>query len=185
MTDRRQYVAESRDLSKLAPAFKARIDRVLSGMLAKGHDAYVFEAVRTAERQWWIYGCGRTEQECADADVPTMYAWPDGKIVTNAAAHVVSVHGHGLAADIISKSKRWGAPPAFWNDLGALAKQHRLTWGGAWKSPHDTPHLQYPLLRNGVVYAGPSREDRTRTLGRGMRATWAAYGADIQPGIAA
>lgn len=179
MRDRRPYVAESRDLSNLAPAFKLRIDRVLADMQAKGHDAFVFEAVRTQERQWWIFGCGRTAAECTQHGVPAEYAFPEGTKVTNAASFVASVHGHGLACDIISKAKLWNVSAQFKADLAEAAKAHGLTWGGWWKSPVDWPHVQFPLLRNGHVFAGPSAADRERTAKQGMRATWLAYGAEV------
>ncbi len=181
MRDPRPYVRESRDVTALPSAFRSRVDEVLAAMAAKGHDAFVFEALRTKERQWWIFGCGRSEAECRARLVPESYAFPGGKRVTNAPSHLVSVHGHGLAVDIISKSKLWSVSEAFKSDLAAAAAAARLTWGGLWHDPVDWPHLQWPLQRSGRIYAGPSASDRDRTAAHGMRATWAVYGADVAP----
>jgi len=110
-------------------------------MEAEGHDPPVFEAVRIDRRQWWIYGKRRTVKECVAAGVAAAWAWAMGKRASSASSHLVSVHGHGLAVDIISKSKMWDATPEFWESLGRAAKRDGLTWGGGWKSPVDPPHI--------------------------------------------
>lgn len=176
--DPRPYVPESRDRTKLAPGFNRKIGLVIADMEAEGHDPILFEAVRVDRRQWWIYGCGRTVAECVKAGVAAVWAWATGSKVTNASSHLRSTHGHGMAADIISRSKRWNAPPAFWASLERACRKHGLTWGGWWKHPRDVPHCQWPLVRDGVTYAGPSARDRARTATEGMVATWRVYGAD-------
>jgi hypothetical protein len=175
--DTRKYVAETRALDGLAPLFRLQVESVVLNLTKRGFDPFVFETLRVAERQWWIYGCGRSVEQCIAAGVPKMYAWSGGRIVTSASSHLKSVHGHGLAVDIISKSKMWDAPTAFWAALGEAAEALGLTWGGRWQHPHDVPHIQWSLRRGGSVYAGPSQADRERTLREGRAATWKVYGA--------
>lgn len=179
--DPRPYVRESRDMSRLASAFRAAVERVVARLEAEGFDPMVFETLRTRERQWWIFGKGRTAEQCVAAGVPAKYAWPEGARATNANSYLVSVHGHGLAVDIVSKSKLWGASAAFWKALGEAVRDEGLTWGGDWKSPVDRPHVQWRLVRGGKAWAGPSAEDRARTHREGMEATWRYYGADTAP----
>jgi hypothetical protein len=176
----RAEVSAERSLDLLAPAFRVKVEAVLADVRAKGLDPMVSESVRTADRQACIYGKGRTLAQVEAAGLDPKWAWPDnpdGKC-TNAASHLSSVHGHGLAVDIISKTKQWDAPKAFWDAIGASALKHGLTWGGTWKNPHDLPHIQWKLVRGGVAYQGPSAADRERTAAHGMAATWKFYGAD-------
>ena len=148
-------VPMDRDMGKLAPSFRLRIEAVVADLEAEGFTPWVVECVRTAERQAWLYAQGRTRP---------------GSIVTKAPTHVSSWHGHGLAVDIIDRVKHWGATQAFWQSLGAACGRHGVTWGGNWKSFPDRPHCQ-----DGRVPGGPSKVDRDRTLGSGMAATWEAY----------
>ena len=176
--DPRKYVAESRDLSKIAPKLREYALEIVHEMEMDGFDPLLFEAVRTKERQWWIFGTGRDAKTLTDLKIPAEYAWvTSGYRASNASSHLVSVHGHGLALDCISKSKLWNAPEGFWTALGAAVKKRGLTWGGAWKSPVDFPHFQWALKRNGTIYAGPSAVDRLRTEKEGMEATWTFYKA--------
>lgn len=126
-------VPASNDLSLVAPRFRAAVERVLDRMRKLGFDAVVFEAVRTPERQAFLWGFGRE--------------YDDGRgIVTHAPTAWRSWHVYGLAVDIISDSKGWNAPEAFWDALGAAARAEHLTWGGDWHGEQcDRPHVQWGL----------------------------------------
>lgn len=150
-------VSVDRDLSKLAPAFVVRVQNVVAELEGLGFDPWVFEGLRTAERQAFLYSKGRT--------IP-------GSIVTKAKSHLSSWHGHGLAVDIISRSKLWNAPESFWQALGAACQSRGLTWGGVWTKFPDKPHVQW-----GECPASPTAEDKARTRDQGMEATWFAYSA--------
>lgn len=149
-------VPMDRDLAKLAPGFRRRVEAVVKDLETAGLDPWVVECVRTAERQAWLYAQGRTRP---------------GNIVTKAKSHLQSWHGHGLAVDIISRSAHWGAPASFWTALGQACTAHGLTWGGHWRSFPDRPHCQ-----DGRVPVGPKPADRERTATAGMHVTWQYYG---------
>lgn len=104
-----------RDMDLLVPAFRSRVESVLADMRAQGFDPLVWETWRSRERAALLSARG--------------------------VGVVQSMHCYGCAVDIISESKRWGAPRKFWLALGAAAKAHGLTWGGTWRR-HDLPHLQ-------------------------------------------
>jgi hypothetical protein len=53
----------------------------------------------------------------------------------------------GEAADIVDARWGWLGPcrnlhHAFWNDLGAAARQAGLVWGGLWRSKRDVAHVE-------------------------------------------
>lgn len=161
-------VAVCRDLQVLAPGFRLRLDLVLDDLQRAGFDPFVFETLRTGERQRFIYGFGRQ--------------YDDGRgIVTHSVDADETWHGFGLAADIISKSKRWDAPLAFWAELGARCRARGLTWGGDWNGNGssaderfvDRPHVQFgpPMRRS------PSPRAARLLADSGMSAVWREVGA--------
>jgi len=145
-------------LTGLAPRFKVAVEKLL--VPDDDFDPIVSESGRTADRQAWLYGFGRT--------------WDDGRgIVTHAATNLTEWHGFWLAVDIISKSRQWDAPPSFWQTLGAKAEALGLTWGGRWPGDEkDEPHVQAgPPMRQ-----VPSPIATKLLLTGGLSAVWNAVG---------
>jgi peptidoglycan LD-endopeptidase CwlK len=135
-------VAVNRQLDGLAPKFRSALLRVIDRMQRAGFDPMIFETHRTTERQRFLYGFGRE--------------YDDGRgIVTNSSTALNTWHGFGLAADIISRSKLWGASSEFWRHLGTYARAEGLVWGGDWPSFPDRPHVQWgaPMRRSPSVNA--------------------------------
>lgn len=130
-----------RDPGKLAPLFAATIKAALEECrqtAAPGGegflDAKVFEALRSNERQAWLYAQGRTRP---------------GDKVTNAKTATTSWHGYGLAVDVVHTTKLWnpyGSNEAmnekWFRAVAAVFKKHGCNWGGDWQHP-DTPHMQW------------------------------------------
>lgn len=116
------------------------------------------EAVRTFERQSFLYGFGRE--------------WDDGRgIVTNAASNLTSWHGYGLAVDIIHVEKGWDAGDKWFRLLGDTYKAHGCKWGGDWHHP-DLPHGQWGKCKD-----SPSDLARSLYANEGVEAVWRACGA--------
>ena len=161
-------VPVQRSLDGLAPKFRAAVERVVAQMEADGHDPWVFETLRTEARQSFLHGFGRD--------------YDDGRgIVTHSDSAADTWHGYGLAVDIISKSKRWGASRQFWLSLGAACADEGLTWGADWNRNGrsdderfvDRPHIQWG---NGMRRSPSSRAVTLQQQG-GNEAVWAAVGA--------
>lgn len=116
-----------RDLSKLHPGLRSRIEQLLSQAHAQGLTVEVFEAYRSFEEQ----------QERYDREVSRErpgYSW----------------HQYGLACDLAFKaaSGTWSWDEGFdWQAVGGLGKGLGLEWGGDWPELRDLPHFQ---LRRGM-----------------------------------
>jgi hypothetical protein len=152
-------ISADRDLAKLAPRFRAAVERVLAEMRRAGFQPAVVEALRTPERQEYLFGFGRS--------------YDDGRgVVTQASTADWSWHGYGLAVDIVCAKRAWDAPPEFWRALGAAARDEGLVWGGDWKM-RDLPHVQWgaPMRQ-----APSARAPKLRDEG-GLEAVWRAVGA--------
>lgn len=171
----RVEVLPNRSLEVVSPAVREAVNRIIAGMASEGWKAVQCDTLRTPERQSFLYGKGRTPEQCIEAKVDASYAWPtcpDG-IVTKAANPYKTWHGFGLAVDIVQDDATpWIAPQAFWNRLGWHASANKMFWGGAWVNLLDLPHTQWSRCPN-----GPSVEDRMLLEKSGIEAVWKKYGA--------
>lgn len=105
----------NRDLSKLHPAFRARVELLLLRLKARGFDPFLHEAHRSFQRA--------AELEARGTGVSK------------------SMHCFGLAVDIIDRKLGWNARPEFWEALRDEAEALSLTSGARWHRV-DRPHVQ-------------------------------------------
>lgn len=150
----------SRDLALLAPAFRSAVERAIADCQARGLDAYVYEAYRSAELQALYYARGRT-------------IVPPTKPVTYAATNLQSWHGYGLAVDVISRAKAWDQPESWFEQVAQSFARFGCRWGGEWKQ-RDLPHFQW-----GRCQPSPSDTARTLIAAGGLPAVWDAAGAVV------
>lgn len=148
-----------RDLSELAPRFRAAVQAALADCHRDGLDATVYEALRSDEVQRSYYALGRTV-------VPPTYT------VTNARTALGSWHAYGLAVDVISASRGWGFSREWIEGVAARFRRHGCDWGGDWRQ-QDLPHFQW-----GRCGASPSARARELLASAGLPAVWCAVGAD-------
>jgi hypothetical protein len=151
------------DLDCLAPLFRDAVIAGLAECRAQGLDAVVHESCRSRATAEVYYARGRTT-------IP-----PHGT-VTNARDETWSWHGYGLAVDVISESKGWGAGSIWFGLMGAIFEKHGCKWGGRWAHP-DFPHVQWGKCKD-----TPSDRAREVLAANGMDAVWTAVGANTTYG---
>lgn len=114
--------ATERDVSRLDPAFRERLERVMERMRKEfGHEVTVVETVRSQARQNALFAQGRTAP---------------GQVVTWTKN---SKHGKGLAADLLVDGE-WKNPEGYAH-LAQVAKQEGLRTLGA----RDPGHVELPV----------------------------------------
>lgn len=157
--------AVNRDLSLLAPKFRAKVEQAVQACKSAGGDldVMVFEGYRSTERQAWLYAQGRTRP---------------GNIVTNARSSLTSWHGYGLAVDIVHRTKFWkpcgddaAANERWFASVAAIFKANDCNWGGDWTRP-DTPHMQW-----GRCAASPGAGAQELFKTGGIGAVWSELSA--------
>ena len=143
----------------LTPKMQTAVLAIVKEMADAGHNAKVFETLRTAERQKFLHGFGRL--------------YDDGRgTVTKVEDARKGWHFYGLAVDIVQNdASPWDAPQSFWQTLGKSAEKHGLTWGGRWKFL-DLPHSQW-----GGAPISPTALDIALEQESGTEAVWAKYSA--------
>lgn len=156
----------NRDLSLLAPKFRAAVQAALNDLEDLSHDgetlrSKINEGFRSQARQAWLFAQGRTRP---------------GKIVTKAPTSLTSWHGYGLAIDFIHYKKAyWPRVPkednhpeniGWFTEAAGVFKRHGCKWGGDWTRP-DRPHIQW-----GRCTASPTEGAQKLFLGEGVEAVW-------------
>ena len=118
-----------RDLNKLDPDAKEVIERFMKALERARLDFRVWEAVRSQQRQDYLYAQGRTR----DLQLPKV-TWTKNSRHTKGRAvdfiHVKSYWKTGLSEDrkVVLDRGLLGE----WLAFGRIAKQHGLVWGGDW-----------------------------------------------------
>lgn len=146
-------------INALAPRMQEAVAAIIKEMADAGHNAKVFETLRTPERQAFLFGFGRT--------------YDDGRgLVTKVSDSRKGWHHFGLAVDIVQNDNSpWDAPQSFWQTLGKCAEKHGLAWGGRWKFL-DLPHSQWAKCPT-----SPTALDIALAQESGIEAVQAKYGA--------
>jgi hypothetical protein len=135
-----------RDLGKLVPTFRGRVQEMLARLTARGFVPLVWETYRTPERA-------------------KMLATPrPGQTRAPGVEH--SMHELGLAVDVVDKVRLWEAPD-FFVALGEEAERGGLTWGGRFKNANgtegrDPPHVQaipFALQARARLLSTPEQRD--------------------------
>lgn len=118
-------------IAKLKPEIQQKIRNVLIKLKKLGWQPIVAEGLRTIEEQKNKIKGGFSK-------------------VKNPSA---SLHTQGLAADIVDQRYGWNGPAKdlkfkFWLDLGKIAAEEGLEWGGNWKSFKDVAHVQLTVKKS-------------------------------------
>lgn len=167
-------VPVNRSLADLAPAVRKAAERVLAGMKEDGFKCIQFDTLRTADRQSYLFGKGRTPEQCLEHGVSAYWAWPtcpDGK-VTNA-TNGQTWHNYGMAVDFVENDATpWTASQAFWHALSRHAVENGLLWGGSWRRFPDLPHTQWAKCP-----ISPPLDDALELLKNGPEGIWKKYHA--------
>ena len=127
-------------LAKLHPAFRPRVQLTLQKARQAGLVVYVFEGLRTIERQNELYAKGR------DANGIII---DKSKVVTNAKGGT-SYHNYSAAVDLVFDGDltkpgvqwTWNEPSALWKQLGAIGQSCGLDWAGTWVAFKEVCHFQ-------------------------------------------
>lgn len=119
-------------LDTLDPAFRAKIETLISELLIRGIKVVATSCRRTIKEQDALYAQGRTTP---------------GSIVTKAKGGQ-SAHNFGLACDLCPLDPHghlwWNAPDDVWNVMHLIGEQLGLTAGYDFKTIKDSPHFEHP-----------------------------------------
>lgn len=148
--------AQCRDTNKLNDLVRVQLKLALAELKKQGVNPLVVETLRTKERQYTLYGQGRTKAQCKVAGVPVKYAAPNFKKVTWT---LNSIHITGFAVDVVPQRKVNGKMTAIWNvkdsdtqKIIATMIKYGFEAGANWNNNPDSPHFQVKGVK-GINYS--------------------------------
>lgn len=148
--------AQCRDTKKLNPLVRVQLNLALADLKEQGVNPLVVETLRTKERQYYLYGQGRTKEQCKAKGVPVKYAAPDKAKVTWT---LNSIHITGFAVDVVPQREVNGKMTAIWNTkdkdtqkIIATMIRYGFEAGANWTSSPDSPHYQVKGVK-GITYS--------------------------------
>jgi peptidoglycan L-alanyl-D-glutamate endopeptidase CwlK len=143
-----------RDLNELNPLVKLLSTYALNEIKASGVSPLVVETYRPKERQYYLYGQGRTVGTCTGAGMPKKYA----EMYANAKLSKVtwtldSMHIKRLALDVIPQRNG----KAIWDSrdkdtqliIGTMIK-YGFEAGANWTQSPDSPHFQIAGIKGDI-----------------------------------
>lgn len=140
-----QEVAGSinKGLDNLHPDYRDRFAGFMDEATKKGLNLDVASTYRSPAEQQSLFDQGRKTP---------------GSIVTNARPGT-SAHNYALAVDVVpsglQQQPNWAPDDPRWQEMGALAQNQGLNWGGSWKSFKDMPHVQAPEISPSSLIGRP------------------------------
>lgn len=165
-----------RDVNRLNGVVRELLKLALVDMKKQGITPLVVETVRTQERQYWLYGQGRSALQLMKKKIPIKYAHK-GAIVTQT---VNSIHIQGCAVDVIPMRDN----KAIWdsNDKDTKAiiqtmEKYGFEAGANWTSFKDSPHFQIKLPI--PSYNSVSSQNTTTFLTRAIQRKLGFTGKDV------
>lgn len=148
--------AQCRDIKKLNGLIRVQLELALADLREQGVNPLVVETLRTKERQYMLYGQGRTKAQCKMKGVPEKYAAPSKAKVTST---LNSIHLTGFAVDVVPQRKVNGKMTAIWNTndpdtqkIIATMVKYGFEAGANWTSFPDSPHFQVKGVK-GINYS--------------------------------
>lgn len=142
----------TRDTNELNPLVKVMLDVAIGKIKKKKINPLIVETYRPKERQYYLYGKGRTYATCVGAGMPKnmakTYADPDVSKVTWT---LNSIHIKRCAVDLIPQRDRkaiWNSNDKETKQIISIMQSVGFEAGANWTSSPDSPHFQVAGISN-------------------------------------
>ena len=139
-----QEPKQIRSTSQLNKVVEILLKLAIADCKVKGVTPLIVETVRTQERQYWLFGQGRTAEQLMKYHIPVKYAHK-GNIVTQVTS---SIHQLRCAVDVVPMRDNkaiWNANDKDTKILVYTMTQFGFEAGANWKNFKDSPHFQMKL----------------------------------------
>jgi len=135
----------TRDIKELNPLVQIMLKEALDRIKSKKIDPLIIETYRPKERQYYLYGQGRSVATCIGAGMPKKYAQQYARKGTQCTWTLNSIHIKRCAVDLIPQIDG----KAIWNskhedtlEIIKIMESVGFEAGANWHSLPDSPHFQ-------------------------------------------
>ncbi len=164
---------QCRDPGKLNVLVQVMLEAALKKVRASGVKPLIVETYRPKERQYYLYGQGRTVFQCTAAGVPVdlakKFARPGMRKCTWT---LNSIHIQKKAVDVIPVRKGkaiWNAQDKDTKEIIDIMQRFGFEAGANWKSSPDSPHFQVKGTFHKVFSQKKNTTYVTKTIQRALR----------------
>ena len=137
--------SSTRDIKELNPLVQVMLNSALTKIKLKKINPLIVETYRPIERQFYLYGQGRTVSNCTLVGMPKSYAKKYARNGNKVTWTLNSIHCKRCAVDLIPQ--RGGK--AIWNSndkdtkqIVSIMESVGFESGANWSSSPDSPHFQ-------------------------------------------
>lgn len=164
---------QCRDIGKLNVLVQVMLAAALKKIKAAGVTPLIVETYRSKERQYYLYGQGRTAAQCTVAGVPAAkakkYAKPGMKQCTWT---LNSIHIQKKAVDVIplrNGKAIWNAQDKDTKKIIEIMQRYGFEAGANWKTSPDSPHFQVKGTFNKVFSQTKNTSYVTKTIQQALK----------------
>ena len=137
--------SSTRDIKELNPLVQVMLNTALSKIKSKKITPLVVETYRPLERQYYLYGQGRSCAVCIGAGVPRKYAQKYARSGSKVTWTLNSIHIKRCAVDLIPQRNSkaiWNSQDKETKQIISIMESVGFEAGANWSSSPDSPHFQ-------------------------------------------
>ena len=137
--------SSTRDINELNPLVQVMLNAALDKIKAKKINPLVVETYRPKERQYYLYGQGRSVATCIGAGMPKSYAQKYARSGNKVTWTLNSIHIQRCAVDLIPQRNGkaiWDSKDKDTKQIISIMESVGFEAGANWSSSPDSPHFQ-------------------------------------------
>lgn len=137
--------SSTRDIKELNPLVQVMLNAALSRIRGRKITPLVVETYRPLERQYYLYGQGRSAAACTGAGMPRKYAQKYARGGSKVTWTLNSIHITRCAVDLIPQRKGkaiWNSQDKDTKQIISIMESVGFEAGANWSSSPDSPHFQ-------------------------------------------
>ena len=137
--------SSTRDIKELNPLVQVMLNVALDKIRKKKITPLVVETYRPKERQYYLYGQGRSVATCIGAGMPKSYAQKYARSGNKVTWTLNSIHIKRCAVDLIPQRNGkaiWDSKDKDTKQIISIMESVGFEAGANWSSSPDSPHFQ-------------------------------------------
>lgn len=170
---------QCRDAGKLNVLVQVMLAAALKEIKSAGVTPLVVETYRSKERQYYLYGQGRTAAQCVAAGIPATKAKKYAKSGKQCTWTLSSIHIQKKAVDVVPVRKGkaiWNAQDKDSKKIIEIMQKYGFEAGANWTKSPDSPHFQVKGDFSKMFMQGKTTTYVTRTVQRALKKFGFYYG---------
>lgn len=143
--------SSTRDIKELNPLVQVMLNVALDKIRKKKITPLVVETYRPKERQYYLYGQGRSVATCIGAGMPKKYAQKYARSGNKCTWTLDSIHIKRCAVDLIPMRNGkaiWNSNDKETKEIISIMQSVGFEAGANWTSSPDSPHFQVDGIKS-------------------------------------